>query len=1062
MADIRLISAGAGSGKTHKLTQILGEEIGSGRVAAHAVLATTFTRKAAAELRERVRSQLLRDGMTVEANALQAAFIGMVNAVCGELVSIHAFLLGLSPGLRVLDEVEAELLLGEALGEVADGDDGEALAALQERMPRFTYRKIIKSVIDQARANRIAAVGLEQSMRRSEAELDELLGPPCPDDLDARLLAALDHALEALAAHPDAGRQTNRDARQVLLGHRERLARGAALPWSTWISLPKTKVTVPVTRAGLLAPLQSVTAEVFRHSGLHDDLRNAVRLVFGLAADVLRAYEEKKRGLGVIDFTDQETYFLELLAHEEAREWLRERIDLVLVDEFQDTSPLQLELFRRLADVVSRSYWVGDPKQAIYGFRGTDSALMDAAVKALKPSDFLRHSYRSRPGLVALTSEMFVPPFAQRGLQPELIRLEPKPGSSDDEALGPFAEVWRLHGNGAEALAAATGEFLADASVRVRDPVSDEVRRATAGDVAILCFTNDECTRVANALVARGIGVVLGRTGLLARPEVLLVHGGLRLWVDPHDGLAKAELARLVHYAEDGDGFLRAALGGAGAFDEHETVARVAASRQARPTAGLLEVFDRVVDAVEARLRCLEWGDSEQRLANLDVLRSHCARYAGAAEANRRPVTVAGFLDELERLSGAKKDRQAVLRSDAAAGAVTVSTWHGAKGLEWPVTVLFEIERVRRPEVTAARIVSEGGFDFDAPLQGRWIRLWIDPTHTNQKNTELHARFDAHPAWRDVQRESDNEMLRLLYVGWTRARDRVVLASGSALTDCERLAALSPLLVDAPEGASGCVPLVWAGVPLQVRVRDGEPQPSQPLSPRPGAGVMPRGPRAHPDLRVRPSSKLGRAELGRPERFGKPLQHPGDAEVMARLGDCVHAFLAADGPELDEAERIKTASVLASRWRFGGTLGFRSLTQAGDGLRSWVDGRWPGATWRREWPVLVRLEGGQVLGGICDLVLEIADGLVLIDHKCVSGGEMHALERITEYGGQLAAYAEALTAATGRPVVETWLHLPLHGLAVPVTGVGPATPDATRDPDPDDGDWFDDDLAPDD
>lgn len=1053
MADICMISAGAGSGKTYKLTQILWDEIRNRATPPHAVLATTFTRKAAAELRERVRARLLRDELTLEANQLQAAFIGTVNAVCGELVATHAFVLGLSPDLRVLDEVEAKILMGEVLGEVADGEDGEALAALHERMPRFEYAKIIKAVVDAARANRISSAGLMRSLERSDAELVALLGEPSSDDLDARLGAALDVALAGLTALGDSTKK-NADARRTLQGCRDKLARGMPLSWSVWCSLPKTDVTAEAKRANLLAPVASAAAEVFRHSRLHDDMRRAVRLVFSLAADALRAYEDRKRALGVIDFTDQETHMLDLLEHEEVREWLREHIKVVLVDEFQDTSPLQLELFRRLADVVERSYWVGDPKQAIFGFRGTDSALMNAAVKALPPKERLAHSYRSRPELVRLTSALFAPPFAVRGLAPELTRLEPEPNAVDCAELGPVAELWRLEGDKVEALAAATRDLLSDSSVRVRDPQTGEIRRVRAGDVAVLCFTNKTCAAVADALLGLGLDVVIGRTGLLARPEVRLVHAALRLWLDPADRLAKAELARLVHYPEDGDGFLHAALDPAHAFDDLETVRRVEASRRARPTAGLVEGFDRAVEAVEARQRCLEWGDSAQRLANLDALRGHCVRHANAAATSGAPVTVAGFLGELERLVEADEDHQAVPRRDAAGGAVTVSTWHRAKGLEWPITVLFELEHNRRPDVTAARVVADGAFDFDAPLRGRWLRLWIDPTHTSQKNTDLHKRFDQHPSWQAVLAESDNEMLRLLYVGWTRARDRIVLASAVALSRAERLAAVAGDLEEPPDGASGLVSLTWAGVPLQIRVRDAAPQPSQPVSRQPGAGVVPKGPRAHPDLRVRPSSKNGLAALGKPERFGKPVQHAGNAEVMARLGDCVHAFLAADRPTLDATDRMKLAAGLISRWRFGGALGFRSLTQAGDGLRAWIDGRWPGATWRREWPVQMRLEGGQVLGGICDLVLETDEGLVLIDHKCVDAGEMQALERVAGYGGQLAAYAEALTAATGRPVVEKWFHLPLHGLAVPVEAVVPAPPGGGPDLELDEPSWF--------
>ena len=123
--------------------------------------------------------------------------------------------------------------------------------------------------------------------------------------------------------------------------------------------------------------------------------------------------------MGAIDFVDQEVLALELLTRPELVERLRGEIDLVLVDEFQDTSPLQLAIFLALAELAPRSVWVGDQKQSIFGFRGTDPALMDAAIDAILGGDepeTLTTSYRSRRQLVALTSDVFVEPFGSRSI----------------------------------------------------------------------------------------------------------------------------------------------------------------------------------------------------------------------------------------------------------------------------------------------------------------------------------------------------------------------------------------------------------------------------------------------------------------------------------------------------------------------------------------------------------------------------------------------------------------------------------------------------------------------
>ncbi|MGV8677625.1 UvrD-helicase domain-containing protein, partial [Pseudomonas aeruginosa] len=99
----------------------------------------------------------------------------------------------------------------------------------------------------------------------------------------------------------------------------------------------------------------------------------------------LDAYEQAKKALGAVDFSDQEVLLLRALKTKSTvREVLAAELDLIMVDEFQDTSPLQLALFVELAKLAKRSVWVGDPKQAIYGFRGTDASLITGVLGAIK------------------------------------------------------------------------------------------------------------------------------------------------------------------------------------------------------------------------------------------------------------------------------------------------------------------------------------------------------------------------------------------------------------------------------------------------------------------------------------------------------------------------------------------------------------------------------------------------------------------------------------------------------------------------------------------------------
>ena len=112
----------------------------------------------------------------------------------------------------------------------------------------------------------------------------------------------------------------------------------------------------------------------------------------------------------------------------------------------------------------------------------------------------------------------------------------------------------------------------------------------------------------------------------------------------------------------------------------------------------------------------------------------------------------------------------------------------------------------------------------------------------------------------------------------------------------------------------------------------------------------------------------------------------------------------------------------------------------GNRLRCWIDGNWPGATWRYEWPLSFRDGRGTETHGIADLILETKSGVVIIDHKTFPGATDQAAEVAVGYTAQLETYGRIAALTLGQPVIGTWVHLPVLGLGVPVNtptaGVG--------------------------
>lgn len=1026
MKRVQVISASAGSGKTSRLARHLAAEIREGRVRPEAVVAVTFTVKAAAELARRVREELLGHGKVDEARRLGAARIGTVHSVCGRLLSDFAFDLGLSPDLTVLDQESGAAALKRSLSSVVTREDEECLSGLESLFPELGLEEAARKIQEAARSNGIDAATLESFGEASVAELTALLDG-CGHEIDGtRWEADLVAALDAFLASVDLELDTTKATKEACYRVRTALAalRGTRRPaWQVFTGL--ANLDTGKKSRDLAAPVQALAADHDRHPLFRSDLARATRLAFSLAARSLSAYADYKRERGVVDFADQEALALRLLERPAVRQQLAAEIDLVLVDEFQDTSPLQLALFLSLAR-LSKSAWVGDQKQAIYGFRGADPGLMDAAIESLlegNEPETLPKSWRSRPALVHVASELFVGAFGRQGLPEARVRLSP--GASDEApGLGPVVERWALGSKKKEddavEVASRVRALLGDPETRVRDRATGEVRRPRPGDVAVLCRTNAECVEMAAALAAQGLESTLPRAEAARSLEGLLLVAGLRLWADPHDSLAAATLARLVERADAPDTWLAETLGtpGAEAFGDLPSVARVRAVREASPLLGPEAALDAILDALDLRELCLSWGASASRLASLEELRAAAVAFTGRAHAEGRPATVLGFLDSLDE---AVKPEQ----RPESPGAVVVSTLHGAKGLEWPVVVLDLHPDTREPAVFGVNVLSEAPVDLDRPLAGRRIAFWPAPYTGRTSRTRIHGLLDSSERKRLLAERADRESLRLLYVGFTRARDRVVLSSRiGKLTDSLLRHLGSAVDEDGPNVAVG-------GKRVETHHRPSPP----PLAARPsrtaGAAPVPAGPREHPPAFLPASKVEAPGTAGEPVAIGPrlPLRSGTDMQL---LGDALHGFLAADRPFLPRPDRLALAEGLITRWGVSGALPPESFLDASDALAAFVAPRWPGAVWHRELPVRRRLPDGSVLSGTADLVLETPDGLVVVDHKSYPGSTAEALARAARHAGQLAAHAETVAEAWGKAILGRFIHLPVGGLVVPV------------------------------
>lgn len=824
-----------------------------------------------------------------------------------------------------------------------------------------------------------------------------------------------------------------------------RLVRGGTAAWSDWVKLSKG-----APEAGLKAVAQPVTDVAGRfsaHPRLRQDIERYLAAIFALGARALDAYAQRKRELGVIDFVDQEHLFLGLLQKPAVVEALSEELDLLLVDEFQDTSPIQLELFVRLSRIARETVWVGDVKQAIYGFRGSDAELMKAVLAELPAmggtKEVLGQSRRSRPDLVRLVNGAFGDAFAP-GLSRQEVELAPvRKELVPDSALA----NWVLNGRNVTERAAALAEgiqALVASGYRIVDPSSGNLRAAHFGDIAVLCKTNAGVQTVAQALRFASVPWATQQSGLLSTPEAVLAVACLRRFNDPRDTLASAEIASLAD-CEEPESWLADRLryldGGGdsgqwrdGAEGGHPLLARIAKLREQAPLLSPYAAMELVVVQCDLAGRVLRWRRNELvaqvRLANLQALLGLARTYEDACLARREPGTVAGLILWLVEQASAQLDMLAQPPVDA----VKIMTHHAAKGLEWPVVVLLDLEKDIRDRVWSVGARSEGSLDVAAPLKDRWIRYWPWPFGA-QKKVDIADTIAQSAVGTRLRDEAIDEAKRLLYVSITRARDCLVLAFPAKQGACEWLESLNaPWL--APDVAGDSVSLPdGSRVSCDFRSYDPPAAPSVTVEPDSSLRWFPGTESRTERL---PATLVASASVARPCRItdstsiGERIALKAGTDVTA-LGNAIHACIATaftdPGVPFDEA---RAASILDG-FQLKGAIEPSAVVRQIAALEAWISTRWPGCRRHAEIPIESILPSGQVMHGRIDLLLETKDGWVLLDHKANPAPRDRWDQVADEHGGQLSVYADALARATGRSVVEAWIVLPVAAGAIQVT-----------------------------
>ncbi len=1015
---ITILSAGAGSGKTYTLTGRMVELLQQG-VRARGIIATTFTQKAAAELQERVRARLLEAGMTDAANELGSALIGTVHSIGVRLLQRFAFEAGVSPLVEIIADGDQQRLFNESLAQVLTEHRIETMNRLADRLgltkknddQPYDWRRVIREMTDVARANNFSRDVLETSKQRSWESFEQLLPPAqetAPLTWNNQLISLIDQTVAALDANDADETKTTREAAEELRSLQNQLKWRGELYWHEWVRIGKVKVGAK--SRDLFQPLLDFARTHDEHPEFRADVRQFIGLVFDIAADALGEYEEYKKKRGLIDYTDMETYVSRLLRIGAVREALGAELDLLLVDEFQDTSPIQLDIFLQLSRLARHSIWVGDPKQSIYGFRGAEPALMQAIIRAtggVRPENILRKSWRSRPDIVYAVNAIFTRAFPD--LPADQVALDPAhqaapgPPAGAQPALFPPAGGadpaaalvhWHFRNEAddrkvpgspwMEQCIAAQIHVLLDRQTPVWNKNRDTTRPAQPGDIAVLCRSNDGCAKMAEALHRTGLKAAIARTGLLETPEGKLTLACLKYLLNPADALSAAEiltltgaqsLEQLVDSRLDYLEQLRSGDDPGRWAAEHAFIRQLLELRASTIDLGASEMLNLALDELDLRRIVARFGNATQRLDNLDRLRHYALEYESACQRLHAAASLGGFLLWLNDLGRAGQDFQG---SGESPDAVKVLTYHKSKGLEFPITVCHNLNQALKENIWGLQLVAERPEpDLDDILGHRWLRFWVNPYGDQWRNTRLDENIRQSDAWVAAARQALEEEARLLYVGLTRARDYLIFPTHAKGTPwLNRVFHHGDETIPTLDPDSAETPFIWNGIPVLSHTEllfmprdfpEAMPVESAVRFHGPQAG---KHPVARAPQRIDPLNEWPHGfqyALGEPVAFAAWLDL--QSEYTPALGRALQTFFTGDTAELPAERRLALARLQLRTRGVLEALAPEALVRQSSDFRRFAETHFRPETWSPHC-LLEGRQGRRYLKMEIDLLLE--------------------------------------------------------------------------------------------
>ena len=833
------VSAGAGSGKTFTLTRRIVYALSpeSGPFVEHLdqVLAITFTKDAASEIRDRVRRALIEEGMDEEALTVDDAWISTIHGMCSRILRAHALELGIDPEFTVLTDTDelmdqaVEHVLGRATAPDAAPELAASLKALYAWYPMageggpFGNGTTIKGLV------------------RNLLELSSQLPGGMDDVCVVRGCADTSALADAYRAALGASKATTEKAQVALEAIDAFEASG-----KTMADVARLMMSCSMPRASKMFPKENVellkaeAADTFVNIVLACG-DPALDALVGLARAVEAEYRALKADQSALDNND-----LLRMAYEALRDYpairaaYEGRFKMVMIDEFQDTDQMQVDLIRYLTGAGERALCtVGDAQQSIYRFRGAEvevfrrqerkvglTAAPDVAAATDAPAGELVklvRNFRSHDEVLRYVARVFDGDTG--GLMQGFLDLEPSDKRKDKlKAKASRRQALFVAGGSTQERTQAKARAIAErfqALVKAGQPQGDMVLllgRMTNADVYAQAFRDQglDCVIAGGSVFAQAAEVQTVRALVcaLANPADT-AQGFMPLLASPMFALGAQEFLALATKLDDQTGETSRRNIDAGIMSDSDVpglqnlplvtrareVLRYALRRVGRDS--FAAIARDVVNASGWFVRLAQRGPEGKAIA-ANVLKALDAVAEAEAELGNSPRSIALAFDRF--LAG--KEAPGALNEEGD-GAVRIMTVHASKGLEYPVVAVAECFGVRKSSGAAQMGRVDGGaqvvalparFDgvkladgtfvkgddvkkqFEHAFKGKGTSLWLPPELMEDvcatgSPAEAFARLR-----NDDLQLSLEERARLLYVAMTRAGELVILAMDAGVS----------------------------------------------------------------------------------------------------------------------------------------------------------------------------------------------------------------------------------------------------------------------------------------